>query len=337
MIKVEKEQREENLIPKSSEDNFDRLSSLLEQLQREGNKEEEKEPEYPLGEIPDELVKLNENLTEPEPPVQPESKHVKAGIPVKKVKKKHDGKSGKKKGPSAMAIILIIAGVVAACLAVGLIIYRNITTYQFKEDAVYFVNGMEFDISAGSRAKMSRDGVVSLQRKDDTGFPLKETGVFFKKSCKMLTVVPMSYYRANQGGNYTGAQVSQLTEVSCEYGNTTFEKEGKTFTQQGEFLYDGKNTYIALGKAELSVGDKVLAELSPLSYVICVYQSWVAYWDHDTGKYEFVSIAENENRDVILSFKEDHVNVLCDQDRVVKGEESFMLTSAVTMLDDILK
>ena len=352
MIKVQKD--DNNIIDKAraglsgysaddsssemdSQANLDRLSALLAQLNSGENNQDNNEPGHPLGEIPDELVKLNENEPEPAEVQEEEPERVKNRVPVKGIRKKHDGKSGKNKGPSKKVVILAIVGIIIVCITAGFIAYHNLTTYRFREDATYFVNGMGFDIPAGSSAKVDSNGVVNLSRKNDSGFPLTETGVFFNDSCKMLTIVPMGYYRANEGGNYKGSQVTQLTEVSYEFGNAVFEKNGKTFTQQGEFLHDGNDTYIPLSEASLSVGDKVVAELSPLSYVICVYRNWVSYWDHDSDTYEYIPLSEEDYGEVVLYFPDDHVEVICDQDRVRKGEDSYMLTSAVSMLDDILK
>ena len=350
MIKVQKENSDNNISrdrhaeeqdsvkysskPASdSQANLDRLSGLLAQLNNGELTEENNEPEHSLGEIQEELVKLNENENEPEP----ETESVRTRVPLKGLRKNHDGKSGESKGPSKKAIILAIIGVLVVCIAAGIIAYHNLTTYRFNEDATYYVMNMGYDIPKGSTARINNDGEVIVQRKNNIDLPAEYVGIYFNDSQKLLTVVPMSYFRANYRDDRWDKLVLPLTEIGIDSGKTFMQRNGKFLSQNGAFLYDGNDTYILLTEAELFIGDELVRTLSPLSSVFCNYSNFVEYRDYNSGEYETISLDPDEYKEVILNFPKEGIRLTCDRDLITVGDETEMLTSAVTTLNDALE
>lgn len=237
-------------------------------------------------------------------------------------------------------IIIIIAVVLLVVAAVSLLAYRTLTTYRFTEQAVYSVMDFDFDVPAGSTAKVDENGKTVLHIKGQEDLDVDEAGVFFVESPKMLTIKPMSYYCANQTDMLQGKQITPLTEVTCEYGLTAFSRNGKKLEEEGDFLYDGDNTYITLRDAQLIIGDEKITDLPALSYVISCYRNWVAYRDHDTGKYVYIHLVDTEAeeyKEVKLYFDSDKLTVVCDRDRAISPYDNFMLTTAITRLEEVLK
>lgn len=234
---------------------------------------------------------------------------------------------------------LVIAGaVLVLAAAASILAYRNLTGYRFSEPAVYSVMDLDFDVPAGSVARVDKEGKTMLKIKDGSELSAEEAGIFFVDTPKMLTIKPMSYYRANQTDILEAKQITPLTEVQCEYGVTTFQKNAKKLEEEGDFLFDGDNTYITLRDAVLVVGDEKIADLTALSYVICSYRNWVAYKVHGSGTYVYLPLSEEEEyREVKINFLQDNVSVICDRDRVTSPYDDFMLTSAVSRLEEALK
>ena len=260
---------------------------------------------------------------------------------VKEVSRKEAGKkTEKKKKPlkfSKTTIIIFIVVVLFTAAILSVVAYRLLTVYRFKEPAVYSVLGTDFEVPVGSTAKIDNEGNTVLTQKNGMEMIADEAGIYFTQSNKMLTILPMAYYKANQKGRLMATQVLPLTEVSTEYGRVTFEKDGKSITEEGNFMHDGKNTYINLRLADLYIGDEKITTLAPLSYIIVSYRNWVAYRDQSTGEYVYIPLDPEQYEEVKLYFAQDDLNVICDRDRAVSIYDDFMLNPEILYLDETIQ
>lgn len=260
---------------------------------------------------------------------------------VKEVSRKEAGeKTEKKKKPlkfSKTTIIIFIVAVLFLAAILSVVAYKAFTVYRFKEPAVYSVMGMDFEVPVGSTAKIDSEGQTVLTQKDGMEMIADEAGIYFTESNKMLTVLPMAYYTANQRSRLTATQVLPLTEVSTEYGRVTFEKDGKSLTEEGEFMHDGNNIYINLRAADLYIGDEKITTLSPLSYVMASYRNWVAYRDQGDGEYVYIPLDAEHYEEVKMYFAQDDLTIICDRDRAVSQYDNFMLNPEILHMDETLQ
>jgi len=243
----------------------------------------------------------------------------------------------KEKKINKKIIALIITIVVVIIAVIGFLYYSNLSTYTFQEPAVYYVNGIEFYLDPGDKAILQNENYVTLESDKTQPIEARDLAVYFSNKSSILTVCPMAYYVSNQQGRVFATQIHPLSTIDAEFEYVTISKGAKQLTEQGDFLFDGSDGYIVLRSCELIIGEEHI-NLSPLSYVMCSYGGYVMYWDHDTNVFEFRIFEDGNQDNVNIYFADEDILVLCDLDRLMRGDsESFMLSSAITMLSETLK
>jgi len=243
----------------------------------------------------------------------------------------------KEKKVSKKLIAILITIVVLLIAVVGFLYYSKLSTYTFQEPAVYYVNGIAFYLDSGTKAILQSENYVTLESPNQQTIEARDLAVYYSGKSSILTVCPMAYYVSNQQGKVYATQIHPLSTIDAEFEYVTISKGAKQLTEQGNFLFDGIDGYIVLRSCELLIGEEHIS-LSPLSYVMCSYGGYVMYWDHDTDNFEFRIFEDDKRENVNIYFAEDDILVQCDLDRLKRGDsESFMLSSAITMLSETLK
>jgi len=189
--------------------------------------------------------------------------------------------------PKKSVVIAILALILAGCLAAGYFYYKSLSKFKFEEPAEYFINGLGYDINPGSELIIKDDGSVELNDDTNTAVSSYRLPVYFKDRDAVLLVNPMSYFKDGVVGYTRGQALELFTQLEMRSDNVLIKKGIKSLVANGAFLYDGDNSYVLLTDAQLSVGDRKIS-LSPLSYVIAAYDSWVIYYDHDTNTSEYI-------------------------------------------------
>lgn len=236
--------------------------------------------------------------------------------------------------PKSIVVVIVIAAILIVGIVAGILYYRSLNRYTFTEDAQYFVNGSAFSIPAGKKAIIQDDNSVVLDSGVGLTNAISNLPVYFTRSKSILAVAPMSYYTSGIQGRTGGTKIDYFTRIEESGGNVVISKGMKNRIDTADFLYDGNNTYVALSHCTLKIGDEEI-ELTPLSYIISTYDSWIAYYDYDTSQFEYVDFGDEEYKEIVLEFR-DGMKVYCDLDRAEVGNVNFMLTQALTVLPDTL-
>ena len=236
--------------------------------------------------------------------------------------------------PRTIVITIVITAILIVGIIAGVLYYRSLNRYTFTEDAQYFINGSSYAISAGKKAIIQDDTSVVL----DTGVgitnAISKLPVYFTNSNAILSVAPMSYFTSGIQSRTGGTFIDYFTRIEASAGNVIISKGLKNRVDTADFLYDGDNTYVVLSHCDLKIGEEVI-ELTPLSYVISVYDSWVAYYDYETSQFTYLDFGDEKYKEIVLEFR-DGMKVYCDLDRAEAGGVNFMLTQAITVLPDTL-
>ena len=234
--------------------------------------------------------------------------------------------------PSRLTGILILAGLILAASAAGLLYYRNINRYVFAERMVYYTLGVPYEYGSGDRAVIEKDGSVSLISSGRIAIPTQTLPLYSRDRDAVVTVCPMSYYSGSLGAAARGRSLDRFTDIEMIGQDVNIIHKKDQLAESGSFLYDGEDTYVLLTEATLNIGSERSLKLSPLSYVIAVYDCYVMYYDHASDSFEYVTFdLDEEYQNVSIVFP-DESTVNCDLDVFIANDAFVMLPSAVEHL-----
>ena len=226
-----------------------------------------------------------------------------------------------------LKIEIIIALLVIICALLGFAVSEKVETYVFEQDAKYYINGIDYSVSAGDKARIDEEtNKVIIVRNDGTELTSNGLPIYINDEDSILLINDMAYFR-NSSIGLSGFKLTYFTKV---YSNKNLNSvkllwQDKAGFEEGGFLFDGDNTYVLLEKAYLQYNDKQI-ELSPLSHVIATRDGYIEYFDYDKQYHEY----EDLNTNVEIRDYSDKYRIVADYDFVYVGSDVFMLQKNVS-------
>ena len=225
------------------------------------------------------------------------------------------------KNKTKWKVEIIILELIAVFALLGVVFLNKVESYNFKSDATYFVDGMDYAIPKGSVAKVDKKtGIITITRKND--YPLETQGLpaYFDMLPKMVLLEDLAYYKPSYG--YASEyKLSRFTELEIdENGFVSISLNNQKNTETTGFLHDGENTYVFLEPMTLEFGTHHKS-LPAFSYVRVAKGSFVEYYDYDTKEITF------ESFDGEVKAKDSHnvYTILLECDIVDCGSNQVML------------
>lgn len=221
----------------------------------------------------------------------------------------------------------IAAAVLILCLAVGIYFTTTVQTYKFTESGFYPVNGVQYRIEAGDKAVNDSEGMI-IKRKEEYEIKTDSLPVYYEDRDAICLMTAMAYYEPIQEYKFIIKKFNFFTDLEGR-GGTIIVKSGRNAaTVDDGFLYDGKDTYIFLHETELSYGKKKIT-LSPMSYAVVNYGSWIQIYDKETDKYIYKELGDAEVSAICDKNEKYEINL--GTDTVIYGEKEYLLHSVVDM------
>lgn len=222
-------------------------------------------------------------------------------------------------------IEIIITLLIIICALLGLLVNDKVETYEFKESATYFLNGINYSISEGDKVKIEEEQNI-ISRQDGTELVANGLPVYINNADAILLINDMAYFKPD--GEYLDSyKLTCFSRVEHLNGSGAMEIEWETKKDiiKSGFLFDGKDTYVLIDNCYLEYNGRTI-ELSPLSYVIVYRSSYIEYYEAGTGKYELEMLETN----VKITSKERAYKIVADLDFVETGNKTYMLQSNVS-------
>ena len=187
-----------------------------------------------------------------------------------------------------VSIIVILS--VLICVGLSILFLDNVNSYTFKEDASYYINGIDYTIGKGSKAKIDSNEKVNLLLGNKSEIQIGSLPAFFSDN-KLVSLNKMMYYYPSFDKKFEKYRISSFVEMSYDPENNfvTFSKNASKKQNQKGFLYDGHNTYVFFENMTISFNDKNI-KVAPLSYVISEYNNWIQIFDYNSKTYTFENI-----------------------------------------------
>lgn len=185
----------------------------------------------------------------------------------------------KKLGIIAVLCVLI-------CAALSVLFLDHVERYKFKQDAIYFVNGMDYGIQEGSVAEINDEGnaIITLPNKqvlDENTIP-----AYFYGQNKILLLSKLAYYCPSYDAKFSTSKLLPFTQISynSETLYSTLSRNNDKKQEQSGFLFDGYETFVFLEPMKIKYDNKII-NISPLSYMMVNYGNWVQLYDPSTNDY----------------------------------------------------
>ena len=124
-------------------------------------------------------------------------------------------------------------------------------------------------------------------------------------------------------------QVNSLSEVYIENGLYYLNIRNLNKSLKHAFFFDGGNLYFFVDEVVLTVGDEKI-ELSPMSYVNCLYKNFIEYYDKKSDTFGTIDLV---NQKVTVS--NDYMTVDVASDKVIYEDNFFLLTKNFSYLSKI--
>lgn len=236
--------------------------------------------------------------------------------------------------PSRLLVIVILSVLIIAIAFLGYSLFKSLKTYTFKESAIYYVNGISYDINVGDKVELNTEDEAIIKFQEGMDINVYTLPAYFKDTDSLLVIKPMSIFPKGISSYNRGMRLENFTKLSLENNSLTISKKARKTSEQMSFMFDGEDTYVIFDYATLKIGEDEI-KLSPLSYIIAIYDSYVLYYDYENDLFVDYTFDDfSEYMPVNLAFSDGMV-INCDIDRVTAGDDNFMLSSAIDTLPNI--
>lgn len=202
--------------------------------------------------------------------------------------------------------------------------YKNNRYAEIKNVNVYqYFSGTKIEYTA----KISRNRknvILDLESKDDVvnldSIPIytKKNTVIFPKEMAIFFPLKDKIYRTNA-----------LAEVYKKNNLYYLNQKNINNTFEHVFYYDGRDLYFFVDAVTIKIGDKKIP-LSENSYVNCLYQNLLEYYDYKNDKYEKIPLS-NQN----VYVYNDYMNIDITLDQVIYNDNVTLLTNDFSNLTKI--
>ncbi|MDR1329998.1 MAG: hypothetical protein LBK23_10395 [Oscillospiraceae bacterium] len=216
----------------------------------------------------------------PEPERRPESKErgrrSRGGAHAAARTKKRSGgrapRASRKNARRRRARVLILPGAVIVLLAAALLFLflRSLRTYKLDSPSFHYDVGVRFPHDKGTVIERT-DAEITLTD-ERAEFPLGPIPVFFEGGRSFVLPDNMTMFLPQEGLYGKAGYFATVTENPGGGGYTLRSGADRSSIPAG-FLFDGRNQYIFLERAEIVWGDgeDERITLEPLSYMAVVY------------------------------------------------------------------
>lgn len=228
-----------------------------------------------------------------------------------------------------IGIIAVVLLLLCAMLSVYLVLY--VESIKIKEDAVYQINGIDYQVKAGDKAVKEKDAVV-IEREKEPAVETDSFPLYYKDSQGIMLIKAMTYYKTVQESQIFIYRLNYFTDVRYKDGVTVFERGSKKSEDKEGFLFDGKDTYIFMQPVTVYFNDKEVA-LSPLSCAVVYNNNWIQIYDSRTKEYWYEEIFEER---VSADCQEGNYRIMMDNDVLLHGQQEYMLHANVDNFNNYL-
>ena len=230
----------------------------------------------------------------------------------------------KKLGIIAVLCVLICAGL-------SVLFLDNVERYKFKQEAIYFSNGMDFGISEGSSAIIDDEGYAIITLKNKQVLDRNTIPAYFVGEDKVLLLSKLAYYCPSYDAKFSASKLLPFTQISFKkdtlYSDISRNNDSKT--EQNGFLFDGSETFVFLEHMKIRYDDKLI-DVSPLSYMIVNYGNWVQIYNHETNEYIY---DETSDYVVATNIESSYSINIATRTVTFKGKDT-LLISNISMMKD---
>lgn len=185
-----------------------------------------------------------------------------------------------------LGIIAVLC--VLICAALSVLFLDNVERYKFKQEAIYFVNGMDYGISEGSNAVIDDEGYAIITLKNKQVLDRNTIPAYFVGEDKILLLSKLAYYCPSYDAMFSASKLLPFTQISFNddslYSNIS--RNSKSKSEQTGFLFDGYETFVFLEPMKIKYDDKTI-NVSPLSFMMVNYGNWVQIYNQETNEYTY--------------------------------------------------
>lgn len=226
-----------------------------------------------------------------------------------------------------LKVEIIIALLVIICALLGFLTNQKVDTYGFNENAIYYINDVEYRIEKGDKAYFdTKSNQMIISRSDGTKLASSGLPVYIDNSDALLLINDMTYYKPING-ELKDYKLTYFTKIeSLDGDEMKIEWETKKDFENIGFIYDGYDTYVVLDEVYLNYNGRTI-ELSPLSYIIVSRGDYVEYRDKKHNTYE---IEYYNGDDITISEKQGRYSIVASFDFVNIDENMYILQSGVS-------
>ena len=174
----------------------------------------------------------------------------------------------------------------------------------------------------------NRKGVIVDYKAKDISVSLDSTPIYLKNGKEVIFPSDMSVVMPTMGcAEYLSPHYSYITFENNVYMLTTNRYHDKL---NHYFLYDGMDMYFFIEDVTLKINQEEI-KLSPYSYVMSKYNSYVSYYDKKSDTYKTIDVGNSG-----ISVYNDYYTVLVDKD-IIDYQGNVILTSKIDRLNTIDK
>lgn len=175
-------------------------------------------------------------------------------------------------------------------------------------------------------SKNRKDVIVDLRPQDIT-INKDSTPIYYQDKEQVVFATDMSVVMPTLGcSEYLAKGYSYITFQDGIYKMTANRYHGKL---NHYFLYDGGDLYFFIEEVTLKVGNEEI-HLSPFSYVIARYNSYIAYYDRKNDMYRTIQTSEGDS-----VVENDYYTIYVSKDSIAYSGNDILLTSEIEHLNTI--
>lgn len=197
---------------------------------------------------------------------------------------------------------------------------ENIDVYQY-----FYGKKFEYNLTV---SKNRKDVIVGITPQD-LEVNYDSTPIYYQEQDIIILPKDMSVVMPTLScAEYLSKEYSYITYKNNIY-NLTTDKYNKQLNHY--FLYDGANLYFFIEPVTLTINDEKI-ELSPLSYVIAVYNNSISYYDKKTDNFKIIETTDNS-----ATVGNEYYSINISKDSLNYQGTNVILTSSIENLNTIDK
>ena len=206
---------------------------------------------------------------------------------------------------------------------------KTINEYHVDDNELYTYFGRQ-KITYKSHLTLTRNNYVTQAEIDGEDVKLGNEPLYFKDQKKILIPNDVSIVLPLE--NMNQKKLSHYSVIENEKDNSYLIKEETKKELTDAFIYDGNDLYVFLKESTLTFGDKKII-LSPLSFVLCVYNDELYIYNYSEDKVEYYDLKEEKETDVYVT--NDSYNVNINFDYIKFNNKSILLNKKIDTLEAI--